>query len=273
MEENEKGKLIIIGGAEDKKDRCEILREVVGLSGGKESRIVVMTTATEKPVEVGNMYISIFKKLGVKDVKVVNIDSREDKEINYARDVLENCSCVFFTGGDQLRITSILGGSGIDKLLKQLHSRGTLIVGTSAGASVMSQTMIVEGNDEDSPRKCTIKMAPGLGLLKDVIIDQHFAQRGRIGRLLAAIAQNPNNLGIGIDEDTAIIVEKNKFRVIGSNAVTVVEGRELKHSNVSESSPNEILALTNVILHILPSGYGYDLEKWMPKVNLKEDKV
>jgi len=172
-----------------------------------------------------------------------------------------------------LRITSILGGSGIDKLLKQLYKEGTLIVGTSAGASVMSQTMIVEGNDEDSPRKCTIKMAPGLGLLKDVIIDQHFAQRGRIGRLLAAIAQNPNNLGIGIDEDTAIVVEKNSFRVIGSNAVTVVEGRKLEHSNVSESSPNEILALTNVILHILPSGYGYDLEKWIPKVKLKEDKV
>ncbi|WP_029688909.1 cyanophycinase [Thermoanaerobacter sp. A7A] len=273
MAEKVKGKLVIIGGAEDKENKCEILQEVVGLAGGRESRIVVMTTATEKPVEVGNMYISIFKKLGANDVKVVNINSREDKEINYARNVLEDCSCVFFTGGDQLRITSILGGSGIDKLLKQLHKEGTLIVGTSAGASVMSQTMIVEGNDEDSPRKCTIKMAPGLGLLKDVIIDQHFAQRGRIGRLLAAIAQNPNNLGIGIDEDTAIVVEENEFRVIGSNAVTVVEGRKLKHSNVSESSPNEILALTNVILHILPSGYGYDLEKWIPKVKLKEDKV
>ncbi|HHW56275.1 MAG TPA: cyanophycinase [Clostridia bacterium] len=273
MEGRSRGKLIIIGGAEDKEDKCEILKEVVKLSGGKESKIVVMTTATEKPVEVGKMYISIFEKLGAKDVKVVNINSREDKEVNYAREVLKYCSCVFFTGGDQLRITSILGGSGIDELLKQLHRKGVLIVGTSAGASVMSQTMIVEGNDEDSPRKCTIKMAPGLGLLKDVIIDQHFAQRGRIGRLLAAIAQNPNNLGIGIDEDTGIIVDENEFRVIGSNAVTVVDGRKLKHSNVSESSPDEILVLTNVILHILPSGYGYDFKNWKPMLKIKEDKV
>jgi cyanophycinase len=190
MEEEVKGKLVIIGGAEDKEDKCEILKEVVNLAGGRESKIIIMTTATEKPMEVGNLYISIFKKLGAQDVKVVNIDSRENKEINYARDVLKDCSCVFFTGGDQLRITSILGGSGIDKLLKQLYKEGTL-----------------------SPRKCTIKMAPGLGLLKDVIIDQHFAQRGRIGRLLAAIAQNPNNLGIGIDEDTAIVVEKNSIAI------------------------------------------------------------
>ncbi|AIS53583.1 cyanophycinase CphB [Thermoanaerobacter kivui] len=273
MEEKTRRKLIIIGGAEDKEDKCEILKEVVNLSGGRDSRIVVMTTATEKPIEAGKMYVSIFKKLGANEVKVINIDSREDAEINYANDVLKDCSCVFFTGGDQLRITSILGGSGIDRLLQELNENGVLIVGTSAGASVMSQTMIVEGKDEDSPRKCTIKMAPGLGLLKDVIIDQHFAQRGRIGRLLASIAQNPNNLGIGIDEDTAIVVEQNCFRVIGSNAVTVVDGRKLRHTNVSESSPDEILALTNVTLHILPSGCGYDLKNWVPLVKFKEDKV
>jgi len=267
------GKLVIIGGAEDKEDRCEILREVVSLAGGEKSKIVVMTTATEKAEEVGEMYETIFKRLGAKEVRIVNINSRQKEEIENAKGLLRNCDCVFFTGGDQLRITSILGGSGVDDMLRDMHEKGVLIVGTSAGASVMSQTMIVEGNDDDSPRKCTIKMAPGLGLLKNVIIDQHFAQRGRIGRLLAAIAQNPSNLGIGIDEDTAIVVEENRFKVIGNNAVTVVDGRWLTHSNVSESKPDEILALTNVLIHILPSGYQFDLKRWRPEPAIEEDKI
>lgn len=272
MKNKSRGKLVIIGGAEDKEGKCEILKEVVKLSGGSESKIIIMTTATERPEEVGSLYTSIFKKLGAKEVNVININTREDANIKSADEKLKSCTCVFFTGGDQLRITSILGGSGIDSLLGYLNETGVLIVGTSAGASVMSRTMIVEGTDKESPRKCTINMAPGLGLLNDVIIDQHFAQRGRIGRLLSAIAENPDNLGVGIDEDTAIIVDEDRFRVIGSNAVTILDARHLKYTNVSESSPDEILALTNVILHILPSGYGYDLKNGEPLVKIKEDK-
>jgi cyanophycinase len=266
-----KGKLVVIGGAEDKKDKCEILKEVVDLAGGKGSKIVIVTAATKKPDEVGSTYENTFKKLGAENVSIASVGSRKKEEIEKSKEVLKDADCVFFTGGDQLRITSILGGSGIDKMIQEMHERGVLIVGTSAGASAMSQTMIVEGNDDDSPRKCTIKMAPGLGLLKNVIVDQHFAQRGRIGRLLAAIAQNPSYLGIGIDEDTAIVVEEDHFKVIGNNAVTVVDGRWLTYSNVSESQPNEILALTNVLIHILPSGYRFDLRKWQPVI--EEDKA
>ncbi|SNX53766.1 cyanophycinase [Thermoanaerobacterium sp. RBIITD] len=271
MEEITKGKLLIIGGAEDKKDKCVILREVIKQSGGENSRIVVMTTATEKPEEVGKNYINIFKKLGAGNVETVNINSRKDANDKIVQQRLKNSTCVFFTGGDQLRITSILGGSGIDKLLNELNQKGILIVGTSAGASVMSRTMIIGGNDEEAPRKCTINMAPGLGLLNEVVIDQHFAQRGRIGRLLTAIAENPENLGVGIDEDTAIIVDGSEFRVIGSNAVTIVDGRTLINTNVSESSPDEILALTHVTLHILPSGYGFDIKAREPFKYNKED--
>ncbi|ADL70183.1 cyanophycinase [Thermoanaerobacterium thermosaccharolyticum] len=273
MDEINRGKLLIIGGAEDKKDKCIILKEVIKLSGGENSRIVIMTTATEKPEEVGKNYVEIFKRLGAVTVETVNIDSRDDVKNEIVKERLRNSTCIFFTGGDQLRITSILGGSGIDKLLNELNKRkGILVVGTSAGASVMSRTMIIGGNDEESPRKCTINMAPGLGLLNNVIIDQHFAQRGRIGRLLTAIAENPENLGVGIDEDTAIVVDGNKFRVIGSNAVTVVDGRTLKNTNVSESSPDEILSLTHVTLHILPSGYGFDIMLREPFKYNKEDK-
>lgn len=272
MEEISYGKLIIIGGAEDKKDRCVILKEVIKISGGENSIITILTTATENPDTVGDNYIKIFKMLGAQNVESVNINTRDDANNKYVQERLKKSSCIFFTGGDQLRITSILGGSGIDKLLNELNKRGVLIVGTSAGASVMSRTMIIGGDDKESPRKCTINMAPGLGLLNDVVIDQHFAQRGRIGRLLTAIAENPENLGVGIDEDTAIIVDKGKFRVVGSNAVTIVDGRSLLNTNVSESSPDEILALTYVTLHILPSGYGFDIEARRPFKYNKEDK-
>jgi cyanophycinase len=136
------------------------------------------------------------------------------------------------------------------------------MMGTSAGASVMSSTMIVQGEDNEPARKCTLKMAPGLGFFNGVIIDQHFDQRGRFGRLLCGVAENPQILGIGIDEDTAIKVFSDKhFEIIGSGAVTIIDGSTIKSSNVSELSPNEILAITGVTVHTLPSGYGFDLKK------------
>ena len=147
------------------------------------------------------------------------------------------------TGGDQLRITSIMGGTRAQQALYRAFENGAIIAGTSAGASVMSETMITSGNDDDAPKKCTLKMAPGLGLLRDVVIDQHFAQRGRIGRLLTAIAQNPHMLGIGIDEDTGLVISDDSvFEVVGSHAVTVIDS----HSDYSNAKPPEILAIINV---------------------------
>jgi cyanophycinase len=177
-------------------------------------------------------------------------------------DRITSASGVFFTGGDQLRITSILGGTKTFNALHQVNIKGAAIIGTSAGASVMSNTMIVDGNSNDPARKCTLKMAPGLGLLEEAIIDQHFDQRGRIGRLLCGVAENPHMLGIGIDEDTAIRVYPDAhFEVLGTNAVTVIDGRSIESSNVSELKPDEILAISNVTLHVLPGGYGYDMDK------------
>jgi len=265
--EKVRGNLVIIGGAEDKKGECKILRKVVELSGGKNSCMVILTTATEHPEEVGREYRRIFERIGVGETNVINIDSRRDAWREDYIKIIKNATCVFFTGGDQLRITSILGGTPVYSILHELYMEGVPIVGTSAGASAMSSPMIVDGNSSDTPRKNTISMAPGLGLLKDVVIDQHFAQRGRIGRLLTAIAQNPYILGIGIDEDTAIIVTPDQcFQVIGSNAVTVLDGRNLSHTNVSELKPNETLALTDVVIHILPNGYGFDLNNRKPLI-------
>lgn len=253
------GNLIIIGGAEDKKGECIILRTFVGLLG-EEPRLTIITTATENPDTAGNQYKEVFAGLGVVNARILNINNREDANLPENAKILSESTGIFFTGGDQLRITSILGGTKVYEALHAANKAGVIIAGTSAGASAMSRTMIVEGNDNDAARKCTLKMAPGLGLLEEALIDQHFHQRGRIGRLTCGVAENPSILGIGIDEDTAIrVFPDNHFEVIGSNSVTVVDGRYIKSSNVSELMPDENLFISNILLHVLPKGYGYNL--------------
>jgi cyanophycinase len=273
MGEKAQGNLVIIGGAEDKDADCIILRRFVDLAGGKEAIIGVITTATEYPGEVGNQYQKLFYDLGALRIENLIINKRDDADDQHIVERLASCTGVFFTGGDQLRITSIIGGSEVDKALRVAYKDGVVIAGTSAGASVMSDTMIVEGDDTDTAKKCTLNMAHGMGLLEEVVIDQHFAQRGRINRLLTAVAENPYVLGVGIDEDTAIIVNSDAtFEVIGSQTVTVVDGQNIKFTNVSESKPNEPLVLSNVILHILPAGYCFDLGRREPFVKVKEIK-
>jgi len=260
MDNNCKGQLLIIGGAEDKVGESAILKEAVEIIGKENGILSVITTATNQPESVGKEYDELFKRLGAGEVNILNIGSRDIANEEGSRSAVKKSSGIFFTGGDQLRLTSILGGTSFHKGLVDFYNSGGVIIGTSAGASVMTGTMIVDGNSNDAARKCTLKMAPGLGLLHEAIIDQHFAQRGRIGRLLCGVAENPEMLGIGIDEDTAIKVLPNgTFRVYGSNSVTVIDGRTIKSSNVTELAPEEILCINNATLHILPSGFGYDM--------------
>ncbi|MCX7841546.1 MAG: cyanophycinase [Clostridia bacterium] len=261
MGEKVKGNLLIIGGAEDKYGESEILKAAAALFGGEDARVAVVTTATQRPEEVGQEYRNVFERLGVKNIEVLKIDTRYEAESPENSQKILNSTGVFFTGGDQLRISSIIGGTRVYSALHEVYSKGVAIVGTSAGASVMSGTMIVDGNSNDAARKCTLKMAPGIGLLEEVIIDQHFDQRGRLGRLLCGVAQNPYMLGIGIDEDTSVRVYPDAhFEVIGSNAVTVIDGKSITSSNVSELKPDEILAISGVTIHVLPDGYGFDMK-------------
>ncbi|RCX14798.1 cyanophycinase [Anaerobacterium chartisolvens] len=261
MGEKTKGNLIIIGGAEDKYGESSILKNVVNIIGGSNADLTVLTTATEKPAEAGREYRNVFGRLGISNISILNIDTRDDANMEENVQIISRASGIFFTGGDQLRITSILGGTKVYKALHDAYLKGVAIIGTSAGASVMSGTMVVDGNSNDAARKCTLKMAPGLGLLEEAIIDQHFEQRGRIGRLLCGVAENPYILGIGIDEDTAVRVYPDAhFEVLGTNAVTVVDGKTIKNSNVSELKPDEILAISHVTLHVLPFGYGFDMK-------------
>ena len=261
MQNSVNGHLIIIGGAEDKIGESVILKQAPEMLSTEE-RLTILTTATEKPHEAGRDYFDVFNRLGVKNIQILNIETRDDANDDVMCNVLKLSKCIFLTGGDQLRITSILGGTRAYREIKNLYNLGGLIMGTSAGASVMSSTMIVNGNDNEPARKCTLKMAPGLGLFNETIIDQHFDQRGRFGRLLCGVSENPEILGIGIDEDTAIKVFPDlHFEVLGTNAVTIIDGYSIKSSNISELYPDEIIAVTGVSIHTLPKGYGYDINK------------
>lgn len=269
MGKDKNTKLIIIGGGEDKKADKKILKEVVKRSGGDRSKIAIITTATNYPLEVGEEYKHIFYDLGAAEVETINLLNRYDANRRQVLKGLAGLSCIFFVGGDQLRISSLLGGTDFHKAIYEFMENGGIIAGTSAGASMMSEIMVVEGTEEEAPKKSTIQLAPGMGFLKGVIIDQHFNQRGRIGRLLGAVAQNPHPLGIGIDEDTAIIVDaQDQIEVIGSGVVTIVDGTEIEYTNISEQYPDEPLVITNVKVHILPSQYGFSIEK--RKAILKE---
>ena len=254
-----KGTLMIIGGAEDKTGDSVILRQAPQMLG-KNERLTVLTTATEHPEETGRKYREVFERLGVASVGVLDVPTRRDAGSPECCVRIRESRCVFMTGGDQLRLTSILGGTQAAAEIRALYEAGGIVMGTSAGASVMSSTMVVQGGDNEPARKCTLKMAPGLGLIGGVIIDQHFDQRGRFGRLLCGVAENPETLGIGIDEDTSVKVYPDlHLEVIGTNAVTFIDGRSIQSSNVSELRQNEILAIMGVTVHVLPQGYGYDL--------------
>jgi cyanophycinase len=259
-----KGKLIIIGGHEDKAGAEVILREVARpvLKGG---RLAIITAATQVPEEVGREYTAIFRELGVRDIAVVDIREREDAADPSCVEQIKDAKAIFFTGGDQLRITSQLGDSPLFQMLQKRCADGALIAGTSAGAAAMPTTMLVSGNSDESSRISALGMAPGLGLIDNVVIDSHFAERGRIGRLLGAVAQNPASVGIGIDEDTAVVVEKNRrFRVIGSGAVYVIDGSTISYSSLSEKQPEGVLSIFDVRLHILSAGDQFDLAERQP---------
>ena len=270
MSEKISGNLIIIGGAEDKEGDKEILKRVAKYIDSEKERLVIATIATEYPEKSYKKYKKVFEGLGIINIDNLDISRREDAFKLENIEIINNANLLFFTGGDQLRITSMIGGTLVYDAIKELCNRGGLIAGTSAGASVMSDTMIVQGEDDESPHKCTLKMSPGLGLVKNIIIDQHFAQRGRIGRLLTAIAENPEVLGIGIDEDTAILVsDKGTAEVIGSGAVYFIDGRSIDYSNVSEQYSEEVLSIFNVKLHVLKEGNKFNL---LDKVPFEEEK-
>ncbi|MDO9370364.1 MAG: cyanophycinase [Sphingopyxis sp.] len=258
----QKGPLIAIGGHEDKEDKRIILGAVAErLKGG---RLVVATVASHEPEGYFDAYKDAFGALGVTDLVELYVDDRNETNDPAHRELIDGAGGIFFTGGDQLRIVSQLGDTPLETAVRDLHARGGVIAGTSAGASAQSETMLIGGSDGESYRIGELHMAPGLGLIPNVIIDQHFAERGRIGRLLGAVAHNPRILGIGIDEDSAIVVEGTTFTVIGSGAVTIVDAAHVTQSNIAEAKPQRVLSIHGVTLHMLSAGDIFDLAARMP---------
>jgi len=262
--EQKRGTLVIIGGAEDRQGDCVVLREFIRCSGGMKARIAVMTAATGMPREVGDEYIQIFKRLGAESVQLVHTPDRRDSECEIAIGVIEQATGIFFTGGDQSRIVDFIKGSPLCDAIRKQHEAGTVIGGTSAGAAMMPDQMIVGGASVSNPSIDAVSMGPGMGFLPGIIVDQHFAQRGRLGRLLAALVLEPAVLGLGIDEDTAIIVNGDEYEVVGQGGITVVDESDATHNNLEGLLKDEAIAVCGVKLHILPHGYRFNLATKLP---------
>jgi cyanophycinase len=256
------GPLIIIGGHEDKDGDKVILKAVAErLKGG---RLVLATIASHEPEGYFETYQKAFAALGVTDLVELYIEDRAETHDPAKLALLDSAAGVFFSGGDQLRISSQIGDTPIEARIREVWRTGGVLAGTSAGASVMSDTMMVRGASAETHRIGDLQMAPGLGLVRDTIIDQHFAERGRIGRLLGAVAQSPRVLGVGIDEDTAIVLQGDDFRVIGSGAVYVVDAEGVSASNIAEAKTERALSIFDVRLHVLASGDGLNLTTRRP---------
>lgn len=260
MSAHTKGSLIIIGGHEDKQGEQTILREVVRRIR-KDGQLLIVTVAAQEPEAIAADYRRLFTGLGVKKLEVLDIRTRDQASDDAHVEKIASSSVVFFTGGDQLRITSQLGDSLLFQQMRTLFRDGGTIVGTSAGAAVMPETMLLSGPNDESNNISTRGMALGLGLIQGVVIDSHFAERGRMGRLLGAVALNPRNLGLGIDEDTAILADDSHFEVIGAGAVYVVDGTRISYSSLSEQNPEGVVSIDDVTLHVLGQGDRFDLAR------------
>jgi cyanophycinase len=259
-----RGRLLIIGGAEDPDESdMRILPHLVKRAGGKKARILVNAAPTTHAAGTLREYRKAFQKIGVAEVLTLPMDTRTEANSEQALGALEKATCVFFTGGDQLRLTSAMSGSDFGQRLRERFNEGLFVAGTSAGAAAIAGTMIIGGRGSIVCREC-VDLAPGLGFWDETVIDTHFNREGRVHRLMAAIAMNPGVLGIGVDEDTAIEVSPSgKATVIGRGNVMIFDGR-VEHTNVANVEETEPLAMIGSTLHVLCAGYGLDLHAMEP---------
>ena len=281
---NPKGKLIAIGGAEDKGTNLEtgdiyrnnlnffelgILRRVVEEAGGPSARIEIITTASMIPYEVGENYLNAFGKIGCTNVDVMHIRNRQDTAKKDFLERISNCDAVMFSGGNQLRLSATDGGTEFLRIMKQRYlEESFLIAGTSAGAMAMSNTMIYEGNATRAHLKGEVKITTGLGFISSLIIDSHFEKRGRFGRLTQAVAGNPGCIGIGLGEDTGMLItDGNKMEAIGSGLVVIIDGHDIIHSNFADIPDGNPVSIENLKVHFCEKGNGYMIRerKFLPE--------
>jgi len=257
--EGDRGWIVPVGGAEEKIQDRRILKRFVELSGDELARIAVIPTASELH-DTGPRYVQLFRELGAASAVALPFFERHDCDRVDLLDQLERATGVFFTGGNQLRIATTLGGTPVARIVRRLNAHGLVVGGTSAGAAILPEHMIAHGASGATPTASMVQLSPGLGLTNRVVVDQHFRQRDRLGRLLTALAYNPFAIGLGLDEDTGAFIDpENVLHVIGSGAVTVVDVSRLGHSSIAEADPGVPICMTNIRLHILPHGARFDL--------------
>jgi cyanophycinase len=258
-EGEERGWIVPIGGAENKENDPRILQRFVEASGGREADIVVIPTAS-RLAETGLRYAKLFSELGAAAVEVMDFDTRRDAQEAGRLSRLAVATGVFFTGGNQLRLTTLLGGTAVAKLIRQRNAHGVTVGGTSAGASMLSEHMIAFGDEGAAVVSGSVRLAPGLGLTNRFIIDQHFRQRDRLGRLLTALAYNPFAVGIGLDEDTAVFIGPDEtVEVEGSGGVTVVDAADVSFSSMDSVDEGEPVCILGLKVHVLVAGATFNL--------------
>jgi cyanophycinase len=259
IEGGARGFVIPIGGAEERVDNPVILERFVDLCGGNEARIAIIPTASRLE-DTGANYVKVFKDLGVGEAYSLEIGDRADAQCETNLDALDNATGIFMTGGNQLRLSTILGGTQFAQKIRRLNASGVHVAGTSAGAAIMPEHMIAGGSSGGLPNEQGVTMAPGLGLINKVILDQHFSQRNRLGRLLSAISYNPFASAIGICEDTAVFIGPDGvLEVEGSGSVTIVDPTDLQYSSMAEADVGDAVTMLGLKLHMLGAGSTYDL--------------
>ncbi|EDX86872.1 cyanophycinase [Synechococcus sp. PCC 7335] len=252
--------VMIIGGAEDKTNGCTILNAFVKSAGGSDATIGIIPSASREPAIVGDRYYQLFTAMGALRVQILDIRYRSECEEARWIEVLNDCSGIFITGGDQLRLRDLIGGTRLLQLIKEKLAKSELVLaGTSAGAAVMGEQMIAGGSSGESPNQSLVDLTDGLGFVPELLVDQHFHNRNRMARLLSAIAAHPNRLGVGIDEDTCIAIANDGiFQVLGKGTITVIDPGNLTHTSYPESLETSPLSLHNLKVHVLNQGDRYD---------------
>ena len=279
---NIKGKLIIIGGAEDKGTKDDksdftnysILERFVLETNKKEmSRIEIITTASKVQEKIGKDYIKAFKKLGTENVGTLNINTRDEADSAKVLDRIEKADAVFFTGGDQLRLTTILGGTCLfQRIAERLKTeRSFIYAGISAGAAAASETRIDEGNSDDAILKGEVLSSTGFGFIDNVVFDTHFIKYGRVGRLFQIIVTNPHILGVGLEENTGLLIQKGKMEAIGDGMTIIVDGHHIRKSNLLEIKAGAPISIENLKIHVMSRTDVFDLQSRTLKINTPED--
>jgi cyanophycinase len=254
--------VMVIGGAEDKVNGCGILTAFFKSAGGKMATIGIIPSASQEPSVVGDRYYQIFKGMGAQQVQILDIRLPNECDEQRWLDILASCTGVFVTGGDQLRLRDLIGGSKFMASIKERIELGNLVLaGTSAGAAIVGERMIAGGSSGESPNQSLVDLTTGLGIFPELLVDQHFHNRNRMARLISAIAAYPDKLGIGIDEDTCAAFETDgTFEVLGKGTITIVDPGKLTHTNYSRTNPSSPLSLHNLTVHVLSQGDRYNYQ-------------